>query len=74
MENKLVRELKKFEGRSVEDFLYSDLCEMLDIDIYKVNGKEIGCGEEYQPDHRAIRFIEIRNVIGYMILDITTEA
>lgn len=74
MTNKrLLEEIKKYEGKSVEDFLGSDLAEFIGIDIWKVNGHEIGWGEDYTPDYRAIKCINIRNVMGYMIADLTTE-
>ena len=69
----LLRQIKKYEGKTVEDFFYSDIVEWVGIDVYKVNGHEIGCGEDYVPDHRTIHHIEIRNVMGYMIADVTTE-
>ena len=74
MNNQIVTsKLRMYEGRTVDDFLFSDLCEIFSIDIYKVNGKEIGWGEDYEPDYRRIESIEIRNVMGYTILDIATE-
>lgn len=69
----LINQLKKYEGKTVEDFLDSDIAEFIGIDIWKVNGHEIGWGEEYSPDYRTIKYINIRNVMGYMIADLTTE-
>lgn len=74
MTNKrLLEEIKKYEGKSVEDFLGSDLAEFIGIDIWQVNSHEIGWGEDYTPDYRTIKYINIRNVMGYMIADLTTE-
>lgn len=69
----IIRQVKKYEGRTVEDFLDSDIAEYIGIDIWKVNGQEIGWGDDYTPDHRTIKYINIRNVMGYMIADLTTE-
>lgn len=73
-DKKLLKEVRKYEGRSVEDFLYSDIGEFIGLDIINVNGKQIGCGEEYEPDYRTIKYIQIRNVMGYIITDIEVKA
>ena len=74
-EKKILKELRKYEGQTVGDFLYSDLAEMIGIDTFKVNGVPLGCGEDYDPKHegKTIRTIYVYNVMGHMFADITTE-
>ena len=67
-------EIRKFEGKTVGDFLYSDLCDVF-IDVNKINGVAIPYGEDYDVDEYAIiDYIEVYNVEGYMFANIVTEA
>lgn len=67
-------EIRKFEGKTVGDFLYSDLCNVF-IDVNKINGVAIPYGEDYDVDeHAIIDYIEVYNVEGYMFANIVTVA
>lgn len=74
-DRRILNKLKKYEGKTVEDFMYSDLVEFIGIDVLRIDGKEPGYGEEYDDskDGSIIRFINVRNVMGYIFADITTE-
>ena len=71
-EKKLLKIIKTYEGRAVEDFLESDISELIGIDIWKIDGQAPEYGEENEPDYRTIKYIQIRNVMGYIIADIAT--
>lgn len=74
-DKKVLNMLKQYEGQTIEDFMYSDLVDLIGLDIIKIDGQEIKYGEEYDDskDGAVIRYVEVRNVNGYIIADIATE-
>lgn len=74
-DKKLLNMLKQYEGQTVGDLLDSDLAEIIGLDIVSINGQAIGRGDDYDPSIEGliIRYVQVRNVMGYIITDITTE-
>ena len=73
-DRRILNKLKTYEGQTVGAFMYSDLVEFIGVDIVKINGQGVGYGEEYNADESAIiDYIQVRNVSGYIIADITTR-
>ena len=74
-DKKILNKLKQYEGQTVEDLLYSDLAEIIGLDVIKINGQVIGQGDDYDDtiNGLVIRYIQVRNVNGYIIADIATE-
>ena len=68
----LLKQVRKYEGRTVKDFLGSEIAKDLGIAIFKVNGKALEWGDN-ETDSLTIDYINIRNVMGYMFADLTTE-
>lgn len=77
-EKKLLKILKTYEGKTVEDFRKSNFFDLIQIDVLEVNGQAID--EEYldlervlnASDLRVIDHIQVRNVMGYIICDVAT--
>lgn len=64
--------IRKYEGQTVGDFLYSDISEF--VDVFKINGQAIPYAEDYDVDEGAvIDYINVYNVEGYIFADIATE-
>ena len=74
-DKKILNKLKQYEGQTVEDLLYSDLAEIIGLDVIKINSQVIGQGDDYDDtiNGLVIRYIQVRNVNGYIIADIATE-
>lgn len=74
-DRKILNLLKNYEGQTVGDLLDSDLAEIIGLDVINVDGHEIGWGEDYDDsiEGLVIRYVQIRNVMGYIIVDIATE-
>lgn len=74
-DKKILNMLKQYEGQTVGDLLDSDLAEIIGLDIVSINGQAIGRGDDYDStiEGLIIRYVQVRNVMGYIITDITTE-
>lgn len=74
-DKKILGMLKQYEGQTVGDLLDSDLAEIIGLDVIKIDGQPIGWGDDYDAsiEGLVIRYIQVRNVNGYIIADIATE-
>jgi hypothetical protein len=75
-QKQLQRMAAAYAGRTVADFMDSDVAELIGIDTWWIDGQEwTAFGEDYYDDCRIIASIRIRTAAGYTIAHIqTTEA
>ena len=72
-EKQLQRMAAAYAGRTVADFMDSDVAELIGIDTWWIDGQEwTAFGEDYYDDYRTIAGIEIRTAAGYTTAKITT--
>lgn len=74
-DKKVLNMIRQYEGQTVGDLLDSDLADLIGLDIIRINGDPIGWGDDYDPsiEGLVIRYVQVRNVLGYMHCDIITE-
>lgn len=70
----ILKKLREYEGQTVGDFMYSDFVDMF-VDIIEINGHGIPHAEDYDSvdEGAIIDYINVRNVMGYIIADIATQ-